>query len=93
MAHHKDEFGPNEPDMNLYNGYPITPASMRRKLQRDVFGNSGWKNLKGSVRGLRVRGDACRTRCASSRRRSCCSPSSRSPAGPSCTCCCGSCRG
>ena len=28
MAHHKDEFGPNEPDMNLYNGYPITSASM-----------------------------------------------------------------
>ena len=28
MAHHKDEFGPNEPDMNLYNGYPITAASM-----------------------------------------------------------------
>jgi hypothetical protein len=28
FAHHKEEFGPNEPDMNLYVGYPITrPAS------------------------------------------------------------------
>ncbi len=47
FAHHKDEFGPNEPDMNLYNGYPITVASFRRKLWRDARGTSGWKNLKG----------------------------------------------
>ena len=53
MAHHKDEFGPNEPDMNLYNGYPITKASMRRKLTRDAYGNSGWKNLKSLLRGLK----------------------------------------
>jgi fatty acid desaturase len=56
MAHHKDEFGPNEPDLNLYNGYPITRASMQRKLKRDLFGNSGWKNLKGLFRGLRYEG-------------------------------------
>jgi fatty acid desaturase len=47
FAHHKDEFGPNEPDLNLYNGYPITRASFRRKLWRDARGTSGWKNLKG----------------------------------------------
>lgn len=46
MAHHKVEFGPNEPDMGLYNGYPIEKASWRRKLKRDAFGNSGWKNLR-----------------------------------------------
>ncbi len=56
MAHHKDEFGPNEPDMNLYTGYPITRASFRRKLKRDAFGNSGWKNLKGLFRGLKFEG-------------------------------------
>ena len=56
MAHHKDEFGPNEPDMNLYNGYPITTASMRRKLTRDADGNSGWKNLKSLLRGLKFAG-------------------------------------
>ena len=59
MAHHRDEFGPNEPDMNLYNGYPITTASMRRKLTRDAYGNSGWKNLKSLFRGSRV--DVSRT--------------------------------
>jgi fatty acid desaturase len=50
FAHHKDEMGPNEPDLGLYRGYPITRASMRRKLRRDATGNSGWKNLKGLLR-------------------------------------------
>ncbi len=53
MAHHKDEFGPNEPDMNLYVGYPVSRASLRRKLTRDAVGISGWKNLKGLFRGLK----------------------------------------
>jgi len=53
FAHHKDEFGPNEPDMNLYNGYPITAASFRRKLWRDARGTSGWKNLKGLLSALK----------------------------------------
>lgn len=50
FAHHKDEMGPNEPDLALYRGYPIPPDSMRRKLERDAFGSSGWKNLKGLLR-------------------------------------------
>ncbi len=54
MAHHRDEFGPDEPDMNLYRGYPCGRASLRRKLVRDAVGISGWKNLKGLGRGLRM---------------------------------------
>ena len=50
FAHHKDEMGPEEPDVALYRGYPITRASMRRKLRRDVTGETGWKNLKGLLR-------------------------------------------
>jgi fatty acid desaturase len=53
MAHHKEEFGPNEPDRLLYAGYPITRASWRRKLRRDAGGNSGWKNLKGLLLALK----------------------------------------
>jgi fatty acid desaturase len=53
FAHHKEEFGPNEPDLNLYNGYPITRASLRRKLWRDARGTSGWKNLKGLLMAVR----------------------------------------
>ena len=53
MAHHREEFGPNEPDLALYAGYPIPAASWRRKLTRDADGNSGWKNLKGLLLALR----------------------------------------
>jgi fatty acid desaturase len=52
MAHHKEEFGPNEPDQQLYAGYPISGASWRRKLRRDANGNSGWKNLRGLLLAL-----------------------------------------
>ena len=63
FAHHRDEMGPEEPDVNLYAHYPITPDSMVRKLRRDALGLSGWKNLKGLFRGLqyeRTRGVAMR---------------------------------
>lgn len=53
MAHHKEEFGPTEPDLGLYNGYPISRASFRRKLTRDAFFVSGWKNLKPLLKSLR----------------------------------------
>ncbi len=46
FAHHRDEMGPDEPDFSLYDGYPITRASLRRKLVRDAVGISAWKNLK-----------------------------------------------
>ena len=45
LAHHRDELGPDEPDTGLYAGYPISGASLRRKLTRDAIGISGWKNL------------------------------------------------
>ena len=52
MAHHRDELGPAEPDTGLYAGYPVAPASMARKLTRDLVGVSGWKNLRPLLRGL-----------------------------------------
>ena len=53
FAHHKEEFGPNEPDLNLYNGYPITRDSFWRKMRRDSLGKSGWTNLKGLFKATR----------------------------------------
>jgi fatty acid desaturase len=44
-AHHRQEFGPDEPDIALYVGYPISPASFRRKLTRDATGRTGIKLL------------------------------------------------
>lgn len=53
MAHHKREFGPNEPDIPLYANYPISRASLRRKLVRDATGQTGYKLLRNQFKGLR----------------------------------------
>ena len=47
FAHHRDEMGPEEPDLSLYSGYPIPPDSWRRKLRRDITGVSAYKNFRG----------------------------------------------
>lgn len=53
LAHHGDEMGPDEPDLALYAGYPISRDSLRRKLTRDAVGISGWKNLRPLLTALR----------------------------------------
>ena len=53
MAHHRDEFGPDEPDIPLYIGYPISPASFRRKLVRDATGQTAVKLFRAQFQGLR----------------------------------------
>jgi len=60
MAHHREEFGPDEPDIPLYRGYPITRASLRRKLTRDAEGRTGWKLFKGLLRAVRSTDDSFR---------------------------------
>jgi fatty acid desaturase len=47
MAHHREEFGPNEPDIPLYANYPITRASFWRKMRRDGLGSTGSRMLRG----------------------------------------------
>ena len=56
LAHHKAEFGPDEPDRNAYAHYPISRASFRRKMTRDLFFISGWRYLRSLLRGLRQPG-------------------------------------
>ena len=53
MAHHREEFGPDEPDIPLYRGYPISKDSLRRKLIRDARGSTGWKLFKGLLGAVR----------------------------------------
>ena len=50
LDHHRDEMGPKEPDKALYRSYPVTRSSLRRKLVRDLTGQTGWKLLKGLLR-------------------------------------------
>jgi fatty acid desaturase len=60
MAHHREEFGPDEPDIPLYRGYPISKDSFRRKLLRDARGSTGWKLFKGLLGGVRSENAAIR---------------------------------
>lgn len=53
FAHHRDEMGPEEPDTDLYRGYPITKASWHRKLWRDATGQSALKITKALLRAAR----------------------------------------
>ena len=53
MAHHRQEFGPDEPDIPLYAGYPISPESFRRKMLRDATGQTGFTLLRGQLQALR----------------------------------------
>ncbi len=53
MAHHRDEFGPTEPDIPLYIGYPIGEASFRRKLVRDATGRTGIRLMRGLLTNAR----------------------------------------
>ncbi|MBT8240763.1 MAG: fatty acid desaturase [Acidimicrobiia bacterium] len=57
LAHHKEELGPDEPDMSLYAPYPSGNRIWRR-LARDLFGVSASKLLRaisGSTRPIRRR--------------------------------------
>src|SRR5215475_4010819 len=60
MAHHREEFGPDEPDIPLYRGYPISGASLRRKLIRDATGQTGWKLFKGLLGATRSQNESIR---------------------------------
>ncbi len=50
--HHRDEFGPKEPDFLLYSFYPVPRASMGRKLLRDLVGVSAYRIVKPRFTGL-----------------------------------------
>ena len=52
MAHHREEFGPDEPDIPLYANYPIPLASFRRKLRRDALGRTGLRLLRDQLAGI-----------------------------------------
>ncbi len=52
MAHHREEFGPEEPDVPLYANYPISTASFRRKLVRDATGRTGLRLLRDQMAGI-----------------------------------------
>ncbi|MGO9559985.1 MAG: fatty acid desaturase family protein [Acidimicrobiales bacterium] len=53
FSHHREEFGPEEPDMAFYSGYQCDRRTLRRRLLRDAVGISGWKNFSSLVMAIR----------------------------------------
>lgn len=42
----------DDPDIQNYRDYPITRARLKRKLKRDLTGQTGWRNLSAKYRAL-----------------------------------------
>src|SRR5215831_7894942 len=50
LQHHAKTWTTEDPDLALATPFPIDWASMRRKIWRDLSGQTGWKRLKATIR-------------------------------------------
>jgi fatty acid desaturase len=50
LQHHAHTGTPRDPDIGLIAPFPITPASLRRKVWRDLSGRTGWKFARAAWR-------------------------------------------
>ncbi|MDZ7686029.1 MAG: fatty acid desaturase family protein [Gammaproteobacteria bacterium] len=63
--HHRQAGTENDPDLPNYRDYPITRARLRRKIKRDITGQTGWRSVKGialrlwHIRALDAENRAC----------------------------------
>ena len=55
LGHHREAGTPDDPDLTNYQDYPITHSRLRRKLWRDVTGQTGWKRIKSIGRAIKHR--------------------------------------
>jgi fatty acid desaturase len=46
MGHHARTWTKDDPDLSLATPFPVTPESLRRKIWRDLSGQTGWKRVK-----------------------------------------------
>lgn len=46
LQHHAKNWTADDPDLNLATPFPVTWASMRRKIWRDLSGQTAWKRVK-----------------------------------------------
>lgn len=51
--HHRLAGTQNDPDLKNYRAYPVPRSSLRRKIWRDLSGQTGWRRLKSIGRALR----------------------------------------
>jgi len=52
LVHHRDVGKSNDPDITNYQDYPITGARLRRKLKRDLTGQTGFRDLSRRLKGF-----------------------------------------
>ena len=50
LKHHAYNWTDRDPDLDLATKFPVTPASMRRKVWRDLSGQVAWKRVKAILR-------------------------------------------
>ncbi len=50
LQHHAKTWTKDDPDLALARPFPITRASLRRKVWRDLSGQTGWKRAKATYR-------------------------------------------
>ncbi|HEY2775209.1 MAG TPA: fatty acid desaturase family protein [Candidatus Binatia bacterium] len=50
LRHHAKNWTRDDPDLDLAMPFPISHASLRRKIWRDLSGQTGWKRVKALVR-------------------------------------------
>jgi fatty acid desaturase len=51
LRHHAKTWTDEDPDLTLATVFPVTRASLRRKIWRDLSGQTGWKRLRYTLRG------------------------------------------
>jgi fatty acid desaturase len=50
LQHHAKTWTTEDPDLGLADPFPITRASLRRKIWRDLSGQTGWKRFRATLR-------------------------------------------
>jgi fatty acid desaturase len=50
LQHHAKNWTAEDPDLDLATKFPVTAASMRRKIWRDLSGQVGWKRARAVLR-------------------------------------------
>ncbi len=55
LAHHRHAGTPDDPDLGFVRSYPVTRATLRRKLWRDLSGQTGVRDLARALRRFQLR--------------------------------------
>jgi len=50
LRHHAKNWTKDDPDLDLATPFPVTRGSLRRKIWRDLSGQTGWKRFRATLR-------------------------------------------